>query len=457
MLKTSLYKHQQIAFNKLKKYTVGALFMDMGTGKTRVTLELIKSRKNKCSNIIWFCPVSTKPALKKEIKKHSHYSFCDLSDGYEKSDIYVCGWESIASSDRVYLIVENIVDVNTFLVADESIFIKNYKSKRTERSTKLSDRVKYKLILNGTPFSVDQSDLFCQFRFLSPKILGFNSWHSFAANHIVYSDKYPGKIDYILNSDMISEKIAPFTYQIKKEDYYTMPKKSYQSIYYDLSDDAIRFYDFVKVDILNTYNQSDRMTILRLFSHLQSVTSGFTNYDIYQDTFDITNKLKTLKDYILFSGHKVIVACKYKFEISQINSYLKNEFDIFNYHGSQKDDLDDWLNTEKGVLIANESCAGYGHNLQECNHIIFFSSSFDYAKRKQMEDRVYRPEQKNKVLIQSFVALNTIDEFIQDNLHEKEMKLADFEKEVDKIKNDLEFINKICGGFKDAKEILNKQ
>ena len=43
-LKTKLYDHQKIAFNKLKNLTVNALFMDMRTGKTRLILEFAKKR-----------------------------------------------------------------------------------------------------------------------------------------------------------------------------------------------------------------------------------------------------------------------------------------------------------------------------------------------------------------------------------------------------------------------------
>lgn len=51
-LKTALYKHQQRAFNKLSKLKVGALFMEMGTGKTRTAIELAKFRVGKIDKVI---------------------------------------------------------------------------------------------------------------------------------------------------------------------------------------------------------------------------------------------------------------------------------------------------------------------------------------------------------------------------------------------------------------------
>lgn len=457
MLKTDLYSFQQIAFDKLKKYTVGALFMDMGTGKTRITLEFIKHRKEKISNVFWFCPVSVKPSLIKEIEKHSNYSYCDVSGGVFDADIYIAGWESIAGSDRIYLMILDMIDSNSFVIGDESIFIKTHNSKRTLRSTNITDIAKYKLILNGTPISKNEADLYAQFRFLSPKILGFNSFYSFAANHIVYSEKYPNTISRILKPEIITEKISPFTYQVKKEECFDMPEKTESNIYFEISEPSKKVYNFVRDSILsNMCDDVDDFIIFQLFNHLQAITSGYTSYFPNKVDFDLSNKLDVLTDYINCVNEKIIIVCKFTNEIEKVAKSIKNR-DLFYYYGGKKDKLDSWLETESGVLIANEKCVGFGHNLQECSNIIFFSSTFNYADRKQMIDRVYRGGQKNKVVIKTFVGIDTIDEYIQENLSRKECKAGDLEREIEKMKNKLEFVNNVCGGFRDVKEISRKK
>lgn len=454
MLKTSLYKHQQIAFNKLKKYTVGALFMDMGTGKTRTTLEFIKHRKEKVSNIIWICPVSVKPSLMKELEKHCDYSFCDLSNDFFEADIYVVGWESIASSDRVYLLVRELIYKDSFIIGDESIFIKTHNAKRTKRAIEISDICKYKLILNGTPISKNEADLYSQFRFLSAKILGFNSFYSFAANHLVYSEKYPNVISKVLKPEIITEKINPFVYQIKKEECFDMPEKTDGCIYFNISKKATQVYDFVKDKILQKIieDEEDETIIFQLFNNLQAITSGYTDFFPNRVDFDLSEKLKTLTDYIECTNSKIIVVCKYKNEIEKASENIKDR-ELYFYHGGRKDNLSDWLSTENGILICNEKCAGFGHNLQECSNMIFFSNTFNYADRKQMIDRIYRPGQKNKTIINTMVACDTIDEYIQKNLLSKERKASNLDREINKMKNDFSFINKVCGGFKDGEKI----
>lgn len=71
-LKYPLYPHQEKAYEKLKHLKVGALTMDMGTGKTRTMLEIIKDKYNndKIDKILWLCPCSAKVNIKESWKSN---------------------------------------------------------------------------------------------------------------------------------------------------------------------------------------------------------------------------------------------------------------------------------------------------------------------------------------------------------------------------------------------------
>ena len=56
-LTTTAYAHQRAAIEKLSRLRVGALFMDMGTGKTRTALELVWLRRKRIAKCGWCCPV----------------------------------------------------------------------------------------------------------------------------------------------------------------------------------------------------------------------------------------------------------------------------------------------------------------------------------------------------------------------------------------------------------------
>ena len=55
-----MVNNQELAFEKLSRLKVGALFMEMGTGKTKIALDLIASKAHKVSYILWICPFSIK-------------------------------------------------------------------------------------------------------------------------------------------------------------------------------------------------------------------------------------------------------------------------------------------------------------------------------------------------------------------------------------------------------------
>lgn len=130
--------NQELAFEKLSKLKCGALFMEMGTGKTKVALDIINSKLHKINYILWICPVS----LKNEIESEKNKWYPDMQ-------LNIIGCESIGMSDRLYLnLLKDIENKDVFCVVDESLKIKNSEAKRTQRILKIGELSKYRLILN---------------------------------------------------------------------------------------------------------------------------------------------------------------------------------------------------------------------------------------------------------------------------------------------------------------------
>ena len=92
--------------------------MDMGLGKTRTAIELIKNRydRGKINHVLWLCPCSVKTNLKRDILKHSRGLLEHTT---------IIGIESISMSDRAYLKALDIVGKhNCYLIVDESIWLR---------------------------------------------------------------------------------------------------------------------------------------------------------------------------------------------------------------------------------------------------------------------------------------------------------------------------------------------
>lgn len=158
MLKSELLPHQKEAVEKLSKIKVGALFMEQGTGKTIATLELsrIRLEAEKIDRVVWLCPCSAKGNIKREIIKHCPDEMLGI--------FTVCGIETLSSSVRANSYLLGLVqEKRCFLVVDESLLVKNPKAYRTERITTLAEKCPYRIILNGTPISRNEADLYAQF------------------------------------------------------------------------------------------------------------------------------------------------------------------------------------------------------------------------------------------------------------------------------------------------------
>lgn len=452
---TSLYKHQAKAVAKLLPTRYGALFMEMGTGKTRTALELIKIRQSKISKFIWITPVSLKSNVKEEIVKHSNikasdiYIFNDKTDDQNIPDkfAYILGIESIGMSDRVYLALDSLVDNDSFIIVDESSFIKG-NSQQSRRIIKSTKNTRYRLILTGTPISQGIIDLYNQMRFLSPKIFGYKSFYAFANYHIKYSSKYSNQILGFYNETYLAEKMKPYVYQVTKEECLTLPEKNYIDKYFSMSDAQRVHYEEAKEELLFQVDISDidGTNILKLFTRLQQIVSGFYK-NSNDEIITITNSRVTfLSDIIqeIDKDKKIIVWSKFIYDIKIISNMISENFgeDSFVVYTGEQNENEKSISLNKfkdnpdvRFFIATQSSGAYGLTLTESYHAIFYNNTFKYSQRIQAEDRIHRIGQTEITNYINISCLNSIDTKINSSIFKKANIISDFKREMDTIKD----------------------
>ena len=459
-LSTPLMEHQQKAVEKLMPTRVGALFMEMGTGKTLTAIELIRIRTSKIDKVVWFCPVSIKLTLQEEIKRHvpaaSVYIF-DESTSEEHlplADWYIVGIESMSSSNRVVFAAQKLITKDTFVVLDESAYIKTPRAIRSRRIIELTKDTKYRLALTGTPMTKGLEDLYMQMYFLSPKILGYTSFQSFANNHLVYDPKNKDRVMYSMNSEWISAKINPYTYQVTKDECLDLPAKVYERTY-TFNGDTYEQYQAVKAHYLNLLERfydgrgvmiGDPSTLIfRMFSGLQKALSG---YNFEEDEWtEPEMRLERLERVIEEIGneHKVIVWCRFLWDVECVKKLLAAKYgedSVAEFTGQLKvadrqKSIEQFRDNAR-FLVATPLSGGHGLTLNEASYVIYYTHSFDYAQRKQSEDRCHRIGQTKSVTYIDILAHDTIDTRIIKNIERKRDTLRDFREEFDKVKDDLE-------------------
>lgn len=392
----SKLKNQQLAFDKLSRLKVGALFMEMGTGKTKVALDLINSKSNKIDYILWICPFSIKNEIIKERDKW-----------YPSMKIDVVGCETIGSSDRTYLeILKKVTTSKTFIVVDESLKIKNINAKRTRRIIEFGEYAQYKLILNGTPITKNVIDLYTQMEFLSPKILkmSFNQFKNTYCEYYIRG-KLKGMVKKQHNIEHLISLIEPYIFDCDLD---IEAKKMYYNYFYDV--DTFQ-YSKLKNELLE----------------------GIANIDFFVLTtklqqFYTTYKEEMLKELLGQINDQVIIFVKYLDSIPAGANKIVGDMNT----KERKQVIDKFERGDFKELYITYGCGSYGLNLQFCRNIIFAEHCFDYSQRIQAEARIYRIGQNYDVNYYNLWCNVGLEKMIQSSLNKKSNLLNEIKKEIEK-------------------------
>lgn len=383
---------QQRAINKLNRLKVGALFMEMGTGKTKVALDLMFYKSNKCDYFLWICPCS----LKNEIEKEHELWQPNIK-------LQVVGVESIGSSDRIYLDVLNIVKEHkhVFCVVDESLKIKNIKAKRTIRLLEISKYCEYKLILNGTPLSKNVLDMYPQMQFLSPLILNEN-FYQFKDKYCEYykCGELRGRIKRQHNIPHLISRIKPYIFDAELD---LKTSKNYSFLDFKLNDDEQFIYDETKYNMLANMEKNNDIDFYILITTLQKIIcTSKSKQDLVNSCI---NEIQG----------KVVIFVKY------IASIPDNALKIIgDMNMSERETAIRKFKNEEKVLYITYGCGSFGLNLQFANNMIFADRTWDLAQREQAEARIYRLGQNEDIVNYYIINGNTgLDKIMKRSINKK--------------------------------------
>lgn len=267
--------------------------------------------------------------------------------------------------------------------------------------------------MTGTPITKFVKDLWAQMTFLSPLILGYKSYYSFAANHLEY-DKVTHQIKRSCNEDYLTQKMSPYVFEKDITDITDMPKQIHQYICYDISEKKKLEYYRIQEEIFEKYINyiESSVMVYNLFTELQKCVS-FDNDRIEA----LEHTLKRIDP-----QKQVIIWCKYKREIEMITKIV-DDYAIFD--GDRKEE-DDFKSGKKRILIANIQTGSHAQNFQNCHYQIFYSNNFDYATREQAERRTWRTGQTNPCFYYDIRSNAGIEKIIFECLRRKENLIDKF-------------------------------
>jgi SNF2 family DNA or RNA helicase len=482
MSQPDLWQHQKLALQRSQQIKELALFWEVGTGKTRATIDILRFRcaaHDRLLRTLVLCPKIVCTNWQREIAKYSKIRDRDVvilkdaqtkrckafkdavgEDGsLTKGKIIITNYEAMDMKDLHALIMDWNPEV---VIADEAHRLKNPESKRAKAVIALSDKSTYRYALTGTPILNSAMDIFNVFRFLDRgELFGRNFWKFRSIWFEDANAQWAGRQGYFPKYEPRTETYEQFNKMIYqkasravKSECLDLPPFVRKEVFVELSPEQKRLYKDMRdeyiayVDDLEKTDQP-RAVVAQLAVtkalRLQQIVTGYAKTeegDIYK--IESNPRIDALKELLedLTPQHKVIVWSVFHenyADIARVCTSLGIGYAELHgkVTGKERDkNIDNFCKDPAvRVLIANQAAGGIGINLVESSVAIFYSKNFSLEQDIQSEGRNYRggSEQHQSVTRIDIVAQDTIDELITTALATKQdisRKILEWKKEL---------------------------
>ena len=432
------HDYQAYAIRYIEEHPIAAVLLDMGLGKTVISLTAISDLlfdSFEVCRVLVVAPLrvarDTWPA---EIQKWSHLS--GLSYAVAVGTAKERKAALMQNADITIINRENLpwlIDASGLpfdfdcVVLDELSSFKNHKSKRFRAMMKVRPRVRRMIGLTGTPSSNGLMDLWAEFKVLDMGQRLGRFITKYRTDYFV-PDKRNGEIIYSYKplpyaEDAIYRKIADTTISMKSTDHLKMPELVSTEYEVRLSESERDRYDELKQELILQLPDGD-ITAANAAA-LTGKLCQLANGAIYADNGDIIKfhdrKLDALEDIIeAANGKPLLVAYWFRHDLSRI----KKRFNVREIKTSR--DISDWNAGKIPAAVIHPASAGHGLNLQAGGStLVWFGLTWSLELYQQTNARLWRQGQESgTVVIQHIITKDTIDERIVRALSRKEMTQA---------------------------------
>lgn len=430
------------------------LTFDMGTGKTWVALSVIRYllEKKPTARVL---VVVNKNGINTWLRESGLYGLKFIDYGNVRNDKRSEFWQSYGLVISSYNILMYIPDIKSkqfksrfdYIIFDESHYIKEFKSTRTQICMKLSEMAERCYILTGTLYGNAAYDAFTQLYCLDQgKSFGVNyygflkTWFRKEGGFIM---KKAGKKNdtgkWTLKSEkkeQFKELVSSMVMRVTKDEK-SFPLKVHEIIEVPADNKEMNEAYILALKSLISTDEGDYVQLKQRLVKCQQITSGGYYFDS-----DTTRKIKTFKENrkieslleliesITYSNEKVIIWTCFQFEIEMIKAALEKAGyeNLLQITGetSQKERKEVetlfQTNPDYKIAICNLQAASESMTLTAARYAVFYSLSFSALKYWQAQDRNHRLGSLDKfqsVVYYYLIHSNLIDRHIYDVLQGK--------------------------------------
>lgn len=426
------HDYQERAIEFILNHENSALFLDMGLGKTVITLTALYSMlfdRFTATKVLVIAPLTVAwNTWSLEAEKWEHLQGLKISKILgtaaerrkalqEDAEVYVINRENV-----VWLVKELKTWPFDVVVIDELSSFKSNQSKRFKALKYVRPYIDHVIGLTGTPASNSMMDLWAEMYLVDQgERLGKTlTWYrsnyfkpGWSNGYVVYKwQLLPGA------KDIITEKLSDISVSMSAQDYLSLPDKVETDIFIDLDSKALKAYQQLEREALTTVDDTEieGINAAAIMSKLLQASNGF----LYDETHAVhrlhSAKLEALEELIEQAQSPVLVFYEFKADLEDL-AKLKGARQL-----SGPKDIEDWNAGKINILLAHPASAGYGLNLQEGGHIVvWYGLTWSLEQYQQANARLYRQGQKDTVFIYHILAKGTADEDVKKALEDKDM------------------------------------
>lgn len=437
-MKFNPHKYQEEAIEKIITTPRCGLFLDMGLGKTVITLTAISElmfNRFEISKVLIIAPKRVaEDTWTRESEKWDHTGIFKISkimgtakqrlEGLEdNADIYV------VNRENVKWLIEECRKRRSWkfdmLVIDELSSFKSSSSQRFRALKSVLPMVKRIVGLTGTPTPNGLMDLWSQMYLLDQ---GARLGKTIGG----YRERYftPGMRNgyAVFNwnpkpeaQKAIQDKISDICVSMKAADYLQLPERINNTVKVIMNDKEKQIYDDFEKEQLMEFDDKSAVVALSAAT-VSNKLLQIANGGAYDSNGNVKKfherKLEALADILEFNQEPVLVFYNFKFDYDNLKEYFR-ELNPCTLENSE--DIRNWNEGKIRLLLAHPASVGHGLNIQAGGHIIvWYGLTWSLESYQQVNARLYRQGQTKNVIIHHLVNEGTVDEDVMKALERKD-------------------------------------
>ena len=426
------HPYQDYAIRRIVNEANVGLFLDMGLGKTVITLtaidELIYDRLDVVRVLVIAPKKVAEATWQTEARKWPHLRRLTFATALgtepQRAKAIDSGADiTVINRENVVWLVEHWGMAWPFdmVVVDESSSFKSPSAKRFKALKRMLPRIHRVVILTGTPAPNGIEDLWSQIYLLDRgERLGRYVTHYRER----YFDHNPWRHEYVPKPgafEAVQNRISDICVSMKAEDWIQLPEMIVQDVPVVLEGAGLKAYREMERTMVAEVGGEEisAMTAAGLANKLLQLCGGSVYDEAGQAHHVHDAKLEALGELIeQLHGEHALLLYEYQHELPGIEAALKG---LRWRRLESAEDAEAWNRGEVDVLIAHPASCAYGLNLQDGgHHVIWFTLTWSLELYQQANARLHRQGQEKPVIVHRLLVQGGVDEDVAKALEGKD-------------------------------------